>query len=124
MTTMTKHIPAAAFLLLASLGQASHACDRLPPENAANNAVRVVNLSAAWPDSMILQNLKLQIGRAQVKRAESSGSTSAEYSYFNRIVTITRSTSSGVQVKLVEKDQDTLTWKLGSCDRAVPDRAG
>lgn len=112
-----------AFLLLASLSQAALACDRLPPENAGQNGLRAANLSAAWPDAVILQNLKLQIGRAEVKRAQSSGSSSAEYSYFNKIVTITRSDSSGVQVKLAEKGQDTLTWKLGSCARALPNRA-
>lgn len=120
---MIKRILAPAFLLLASLSPAAFSCDRLPPEDADKNAIRAVNLSAAWPDSMILQNLKLQIGRATVKRAESSGSTTAEYSYFHKIVTINRSTANGVQVKVVEKDQDTLVWKLGSCDRAVPDRA-
>lgn len=111
-----------AVLFLAGLSPVAFACDRLPPEGSGQNALRAANLSAAWPDSMILQNLKLQIGRAQVKRAESKDSTTAEYSYFNKIVTINRSASSGVQVKLVEKDQDTLVWKLGSCDRAVPDR--
>lgn len=120
---MIKRILAPAFLLLASLSPMAFSCDRLPPEDADKNAIRAVNLSAAWPDSMILQNLKLQIGRATVKRAESSGSTTAEYSYFHKIVTITRSTANGVQVKVVEKDQDTLVWKLGKCDRAVPDRA-
>jgi len=121
---MIKRILASTCVVLAGFSQATHACDRLPPENASKNATRVVNLSAAWPDSMILQNLRLQIGRADVKRAQSKDSTVTEYSYFDKIVIITRSVKDGVQVKLVEKNQDTLMWKLGSCDRAVPDRAG
>lgn len=68
---------------------------------------------------MILQNLKLQIARADVRRKESSGSTTAEYAYFHKIVTITRSTSKGVQVNMQEKGQDTLNWTLGSCERSV-----
>lgn len=119
---MIKRILSSAFLLLAGLSPATFACDRLPPEGTSQNALRAVNLSAAWPDSMILQNLRLQIGRAQVKRTEGKDSTTAEYSYFNKIVTIHRAASSGVQVKVAEKDRDTLVWKLGSCDRAVPDR--
>ena len=113
-----------AFLLLAFWSQAAFACDRLPPENADQHAVRAINLSAAWPDSMILQNLKLQIGRAGIKRAQDSSSTTTEYTYFHKIVSITRSTSSGVQVRLVEQGQATLVWKLGSCERTVPGRTG
>ena len=115
-------ILATTLLLLATLPSAAFACDRLPPENA-ESSVRSVNLSAAWPDSQILQNLKLQIGRADVTRKESSSSITTEYAYFHKIVTITRSASSGVQVKLVEKNQDTLVWKLGSCARSTADRA-
>lgn len=105
-------------VLLACLAQPAFACDRLPPENVGSS-VRSVNLSAAWTDAMILQNLKLQIARADVTRKESSSSTTTEYAYFHKIVTITRSASNGVGVKLVEKGQDTLTWKLGSCARGV-----
>jgi len=107
-----------AAVLLACASQAAQACDRLPPENV-QSSVRSVNLSAAWTDAMILQNLKLQLARAEVTRKESSGSTTTEYAYFHKIVTITRSTSNGVGVKLVEKGQDTLTWKLGTCARGV-----
>lgn len=121
---MVKPLLSTSLLILTLLPGAVLACDRLPPENASKNATRVVNLSAAWPDSMILQNLRLQIGRADVKRAQSKDSTTAEYSYFDKIVTISRSVKDGVQVKLAEKNQDTLVWKLGGCDRAVPDRAG
>lgn len=118
---MTKQILVPALLLLACLPQAASACDRLPPDNV-QSSVRSVNLSAAWSDAMILQNLKLQIGRAEVKRKESSGSSTAEYAYFHKIVTITRSSSKGVQVKMAEKGQETLTWTLGSCARSVPGR--
>lgn len=120
MTTRT-FLP--VLLCVACLSQAAFACDRLPPENA-EGSLRATNLSAAWPDSMILQNLKLQIGRADVKRTQDSSSATAEYSYFHKIVTINRSAANGVQVKLVEKGQDTLVWKLGACERAVPGRTG
>jgi hypothetical protein len=119
---MTKLIVTSALLLLAGLSQAAFACDRLPPEDADQHTARATNLSAAWSDAMILQNLKLPIGRADVKRAQSSSSVTAEYTYFHKIVTITRSASSGVQVKLVENGQDTLVWKLGTCARNVPGR--
>jgi len=115
---MTKQILFQAVFLMAWLPQAASACDRLPPDNA-QSSVRSVNLSAAWTDAMILQNLKLQIGRADVKRKESSGSTTVEYAYFHKIVTITRSTAKGVQVKMEEKGQSTLNWSLGSCARNV-----
>lgn len=120
---MTKQIFTSAVLFLACLSQAAFACDRLPPDNA-QSSVRSVNLSASWTDAMILQNLKLQIARAEVRRKESSTSTTAEYAYFHKIVTITRSTSKGVQVKMEEKGQDTLNWTLGSCARTVPGRSG
>lgn len=118
---MTKRIFTAALVVLASLSQAALACDRLPPDNA-QSSVRSVNLSAAWTDAMILQNLKLQIGRAEVTRKESSGSSTVEYAYFHKIVTITRSAAKGVQVKMQEKGQETLNWTLGSCMRTVPGR--
>lgn len=115
---MTKQIFTSAVLLMACLPQTALACDRLPPDNA-QSSVRSVNLSAAWTDAMILQNLKLQIARAEVRRKESSGSTTAEYAYFHKIVTITRSTSKGVQVKMEEKGQETLNWALGHCTRSI-----
>lgn len=115
---MTKQILVPTVVLLACLSQAAFACDRLPPDNA-QSSVRSVNLSAAWTDAMILQNLKLQIGRAEVKRKESSGSITVEYAYFHKIVTITRSAAKGIQVKMEEKGQDTLNWTLGSCMRSV-----
>lgn len=115
---MTKRIFTAALLSLASLSHTAFACDRLPPDNA-QSSIRSVNLSAAWTDAMILQNLKLQIARAEVTRKESSGSTTVEYAYFHKIVTITRSAAKGVQVKMEEKGQDTLNWTLGNCMRSV-----
>lgn len=91
------------------------ACERRYPEANGNDRTRHVGLSARWPDAQILQNLRLQIDRAEVKQSESKDAIKTEYGYFGRSVTITRSVKDGVEVQLLEKGRDKLVWKLGSC---------
>lgn len=108
---------AAGLLCLATmmhLGAAS-ACERRYPEAGKDDRSRHVGLSARWPDAQILQNLRLQIDRAEVKRTESKDALKTEYGYFERTVTITRSVKNGVEVQLLEQGRDKLVWKLGSC---------
>ena len=108
---------AAGLLCLASLMNAGNvlACERRYPEANGDDRTRHVGLSARWPDAQILQNLRLQIDRAEVKQTESKDALKTEYGYFGRSVTITRSVKNGVEVQLLEKGRDKLVWKLGSC---------
>lgn len=108
---------AAGMLCLVSLlsATAAQACERRWPEANGDDRTRHVYLSAAMTDARILQSLKLMIDRAEVERKEGSGSVAVRYTYFHRIVTITRSASSGVQVEMREKDREPLVWKLGKC---------
>jgi len=107
----------AGLLCLASLMNAGNAaaCERRYPETNKDDRTRHVALSARWPDAQILQNLRLQIDRAEVKQTESKDTLKTEYGYFGRTVTITRSVKNGVEVHLLEKDRNKLVWKLGSC---------
>ena len=91
------------------------ACERRYPEASKDDRTRHVALSARWPDSQILQNLRLQIDRAEIKQTEGKESLKTEYGYFGRSVVITRSAKDGVEVQLLEKGRDKLVWKLGSC---------
>ncbi|WP_137175445.1 hypothetical protein [Massilia sp. HP4] len=108
---------AAGLLCLACLASAGSAaaCERRYPESNKDDRTRHVALSARWPDAQILQNLRLQIDRAEVKQAEGKDTLKTEYGYFGRTVTITRSAKDGVEVQLLEKGRDKLVWKLGSC---------
>ncbi len=108
---------AAGLLCLASLMNAGNAvaCERRYPEANGDDRTRHVGLSARWPDAQILQNLRLQIDRAEVKQTESKDALKTEYGYFGRTVTITRSVKNGVEVQLLEQGRDKLVWKLGSC---------
>lgn len=108
---------AAGLLCLVSLAGASDvaACERRYPESGKDDRTRHVALSARWPDAQILQNLRLQIDRAQVRQAESKDALKTEYGYFGRTVVITRSVKDGVEVQLLEQGRDKLVWKLGSC---------
>jgi len=99
---------------LASAGSAT-ACERRYPESNKDDRTRHVALSARWPDAQILQNLRLQIDRAEVKQTAGKELIKTEYGYFGRTVTITRSAREEVEVQLLEKDRDKLVWKLGSC---------
>ena len=94
---------------------AAHACERVYPQANGDDRTRHVRLSAGWPDAQILQNLKLNLDRADVKRTESSGVVSVQYTYFHKTVLITRSASKGVEVQLSEKDREKLVWQLGMC---------
>ena len=108
---------ATGLLCLASLmhlGTAA-ACERRYPDANGDDRTRHVALSARWPDAQILQNLRLQIDRAEVRQTESKDALKTEYGYFGRSVTITRSVKDGVEVQLLEKGRDKLVWKLGSC---------
>lgn len=108
---------AAGLLCLAFLAAAGNAaaCERRYPESNKDDRTRHVALSARWPDAQILQNLRLQIDRAEVKQTEGKESLKTEYGYFGRTVVITRSAKDGVEVQLLEKGRDKLVWKLGSC---------
>lgn len=108
---------AAGLLCLASLAHVSAvaACERRYPEANKDDRTRHVALSARWPDAQILQNLRLQIDRAEVKQTESKDALKTEYGYFGRAVTITRSVKDGVEVQLLETGRGKLVWKLGSC---------
>lgn len=99
---------------LMHLGTAA-ACERRYPEANGDDRTRHVALSARWPDAQILQNLRLQLDRAEVRQTESKDALKTEYGYFGRTVTITRSVKNGVEVQLLEKGRDKLVWKLGSC---------
>lgn len=107
---------AAALLSLAVLSPIASAqvCERLYPQANGDDATRHVRLSAGWPDAQILRNLKLNADRAELKRTESGGAVSIQYSYFHKTVVITRS-ARGVEVQLLEKDRDKLVWQLGTC---------
>jgi hypothetical protein len=108
---------AAGLLCLAAsmhLGTAA-ACERRYPDANGDDRTRHVALSARWPDAQILQNLRLQIDRAEVRQTGSKDALKTEYGYFGRTVTITRSVKDGVEVQLLEKGRDKLVWKLGSC---------
>jgi hypothetical protein len=108
---------AAGLLCLASLMHAgvAAACERRYPDANGDDRTRHVALSARWPDAQILQNLRLQIDRAEVRQSESKDALKTEYGYFGRSVTITRSAKNGVEVLLLEKGRDKLVWKLGTC---------
>lgn len=108
---------AAGLLCLASLMHAgvAAACERRYPDANGDDRTRHVALSARWPDAQILQNLRLQIDRAEVRQSESKDALKTEYGYFGRSVTITRSVKNGVEVLLLEKGRDKLVWKLGTC---------
>jgi len=108
---------AAGVLGLASLMHVgvAGACERRYPEASKDDRTRHVALSARWPDAQILQNLRLQIDRAEVKQTESKDALKTEYGYFGRTVTITRSMKNGVEVQLLESGRDKLVWKLGGC---------
>ena len=99
---------------LACAGSAA-ACERHYPESNKDDRTRHVALSARWPDAQILQNLRLQIDRAEVRQTEGKVTLKTEYGYFGRTVTITRSAKDGVEVQLLEQGRDKLVWKLGSC---------
>jgi len=99
---------------LACAGNAA-ACERRYPESNKDDRSRHVGLSARWPDAQILQNLRLQIDRAQVRQTDAKDMLKTEYGYFGRTVTITRSARDGVEVQLLEQGRDKLVWKLGSC---------
>jgi len=92
-----------------------HACERVYPQANGDDRTRHVRLSAGWPDAQILQTLKLNIDRADVRRTESSGTVSIQYTYFHKTVVITRSASKGVEVQLLEKDREKLVWQLALC---------
>lgn len=100
--------------LLMQVGAAA-SCERRYPEANNEDRTRHVALSARWPDAQILQNLRLQVDRAEVKQTEGKESLKTEYGYFGRSVVITRSAKDGVEVQLLEKGRDKLVWKLGSC---------
>ena len=108
---------AASLLACATLATAApaRACERVYPQANGDDRTRHVRLSAGWPDAQILQNLKLNLDRAEVKRTESSGAVSIQYTYFHKTVVITRSASKGVEVQLMEKGRDKLVWQLGVC---------
>ena len=108
---------AAGLLCLATLMHVGvvDACERRYPEASKDDRTRQVGLSARWPDAQILQNLRLQIDRAEVKQTESKDALKTEYGYFGRTVTITRSVKNGVEVQLLEQGRDKLVWKLGTC---------
>ena len=108
---------AAGLLCLASLVPAGSAaaCERRYPESNKDDRTRHVALSARWPDAQILQNLRLQIDRAEVKQTAGKESLKTEYGYFGRTAVITRSAKDGVEVQLLEKGRDKLVWRLGSC---------
>ena len=108
---------AAGLLCLVALACAGSAaaCERRYPEVNGDDRTRHVALSARWPDAQILQNLRLQIDRAEVRQTEGKDAVKTEYGYFERSVTITRSARDGVEVQLLEKGRDKLVWKLGSC---------
>ena len=108
---------APGLLCLALLMQAgaAAACERRYPESNQDDRTRHVALSARWPDAQILQTLRLQIDRAEVKQTEGKESLKTEYGYFGRSVVITRSAKDGVEVQLLEKGRDKLVWKLGRC---------
>jgi hypothetical protein len=91
------------------------ACERRYPQANGDDRTRHIGLSARWPDAQILQNLKLNIDRADIKRSDSSSAVSVEYGYFQRTVVITRSASKGVEVKLLEAGRTPLVWTLGVC---------
>ncbi|MGF6273970.1 hypothetical protein ABIB38_002348 [Massilia sp. UYP11] len=107
---------AAGLLCLAWLMHAdAAACERRYPEANGDDRTRHVRLSARWPDAQILQNLRLQIDRAEIKQTASKDALKTDYVYFGRAVTITRSAKNGVEVQLLEQGRDKLVWKLGSC---------
>lgn len=107
----------AGLLCLAALLHAggAAACERRYPEANNDDRTRHVGLSARWPDAQILQNLRLQIDRAEVKQTTGRDALKTDYGYFGRTVTIIRSARDGVEVQLLEKGRDKLVWKLGSC---------
>jgi len=113
----TVNLLAAGLLSLAALSASTtaQACERMYPQANGDDRTRHVRLSAGWPDGQILQNLKLNLDRAEVKRTESSGAVSIQYTYFHKTVVITRSATKGVEVQLLEKDRDKLVWQLGTC---------
>lgn len=108
---------AAGLLCLAALmyPDTASACERRYPDANKDDRTRHVALSARWPDAQILQNLRLQIDRAEVRQTESKDALKTEYGYFGRSVTITRSVKNGVEVQLLETGRDKLVWKLGCC---------
>jgi hypothetical protein len=108
---------AAGLLCLAALMQSggASACERRYPEANKDDRTRHVALSARWPDAQILQNLRLQVDRAEVRQTASKDTLKTEYGYFGRSVTITRSAKDGVEVQLLEQGRDKLVWKLGAC---------
>ena len=115
---LSLNLLAAGLLSLATLVAVpapAHACERVYPQANGDDRTRHVRLSAGWPDAQILQNLKLNFDRADVKRSESSGAVSVQYTYFHKTVVITRSASKGVEVQLLEKDREKLVWQLGVC---------
>ena len=107
--------PGLLCLALLMLSGAAAACERRYPEANKDDRTRHVALSARWDDARILQNLRLQIDRAEVKQTEGKESLKSEYGYFGRSVVITRSAKDGVEVQLLEEGRDKLVWKLGSC---------
>ena len=107
--------PGLLCLALLMLAGAAAACERRYPDANKDDRTRHVALSARWPDAQILQTLRLQIDRAEVKQTEGKESLKTEYGYFGRSVVITRSAKDGVEVQLLEKGRDKLVWKLGSC---------
>ena len=114
---LSLNLLAAGLLSLSTLVVVSapaHACERIYPQANGDDRTRHVRLSAGWPDAQILQNLKLNLDRADVKRTESSGAVSVQYTYFHKTVVITRG-SKGVEVQLLEKDREKLVWQLGVC---------
>ena len=116
-SSITLKIFAASLLSLAALSSSAtaQACERMYPQANGDDRTRHVRLSAGWPDAQILQNLKLNQDRAEVKRTESSGAVSIQYTYFHKTVVITRSATKGVEVQLLVKDRDKLVWQLGTC---------
>ncbi|MEM8511462.1 hypothetical protein RCH14_000753 [Massilia sp. MP_M2] len=115
---LSLNLLAAGLLSLATLVLApapAHACERVYPQANGDDRTRHVRLSAGWTDAKILQNLKLNLDRADVKGTESSGVVSIGYTYFHKTVVITRSASKGVEVQLLEKDREKLVWQLGLC---------
>lgn len=107
---------AAALLFLAALqASTAAACERRFPEANGDDRSRHVGLSARWPDAQILQNLRLRIDRAAFTRTESRDAVTSAYSYFERAVTISRSSSNAVEVTLSEAGRKPLVWKLGPC---------
>jgi hypothetical protein len=114
---LSLNLLAAGLLSLSTLVVApapAHACERVYPQANGDDRTRHVRLSAGWSDAQILQNLKLNFDRADVKRTESSGAVSIGYAYFHKTVVITRG-SKGVEVQLLEKDREKLVWQLGTC---------